>query len=238
MTLRTLDLSVSVEGRPIVRKVSIEVAPGEPVFLLGPNGSGKSTLLKGIIGIPSYQVSEGRILLDGEDITNLPSWERIKKGLWIVHQTTYPLSVPSYFLLEKISKKRNVNVDIEGVMSNLGISHLYYREAFNGFSGGEAKKLELATAVISQSKYILMDEPDSGVDIDSLRIISKHVNRWLDEGKAVVIVTHLGAISNFVNKEGRAYVLINGSIVYEGKATEVIDMILEKGYSTFRGGGS
>lgn len=233
--LRVQDLSVVANEELIIKGLSLEAKPGEPVFILGPNGSGKSTLLKSIVGIPSYRVVSGRIYLGDEDITTLPPWERVKRGLWLVHQSTFPLSIPTYFLLEKISTKRNSNVDTNKVLERLGIKHLFYREAFNGFSGGEAKKLELATAIISNSRYILLDEPDSGVDIDSLRIISQIINGWLREGRIIVIVTHLGAIANFIEREGKAYIIINGSIAYEGKTSDVLDIVLERGYNFFMG---
>ena len=238
MSLRTIDLSISVDDNIIVKNVSLEAIPGEPVFLLGPNGSGKSSLLKGIMGLPSYRIINGKIIFDGEDITGLPPWERTRKGLWIVHQSSFPLNVPTYFLLEKIASRTKANLSVMSVLEALGISYLYYRQAFNGFSGGEAKKLEIATALVSSPKCIMLDEPDSGVDIDSLRMIAGYINNWLREGKTIIIVTHLGAISNFIEREGRAYVLLDGGIVYEGASKQVIKLVLEKGYSYFKGDGA
>jgi Fe-S cluster assembly ATP-binding protein len=238
LSLRTVDLSISIDDKVIVKNVSIEAMPGEPVFLLGPNGSGKSSLLKGIMGIPSYKIVSGKVIMDSEDITGLPPWERVRRGLWIVHQLNFPLSVPTYFLLEKIAARARANVNIKAVLDALGISHLYYREAFNGFSGGEAKKLEVATALVSRPICIMLDEPDSGVDIDSLRVIAGYINLWLRDGRTIIIVTHLGAIANFIEKEGKAYVLIDGRIVYEGRLHDVIRLVLEKGYSYFKGDGN
>jgi len=235
--LRVSELSVEAGGRLIVKGVSFEVRPGELAYLLGPNGSGKSSLLKAIAGLPSYRIVRGRVHLSGEDITELPPWERVKRGLWLIHQSPPALTMPSYLLLEWISKKRGGGRrDVTQILASLGIEHLYLREAFNGFSGGEVKKLEIATALVSDPSCILLDEPDSGVDVDSLRVISKLIDSWLSAGKAVLTVTHLGAISSYLKREGRAYVMVDGMVVYEGRASEVIGEVLSEGYARFRGG--
>lgn len=236
MSLRAVDLSVSADDRLIISDVSIHARPGEPLFLLGPNGSGKSTLLKGIVGLPSYKVVRGKILLGDVDVTGLPAWERVRMGLCLVHQTVSPLTVPTYFLLEKIKERGRGPEDVMEVLGRLRIQHLYYRPAFQGFSGGESKKLEIATAVISNSSYILLDEPDSGVDVDSLKVISEYVNRWIDEGRVIVIVTHTGTIHEFIKRDGRAYVLVNGRVAYEGHSSEVIELVVRRGYTFFSGG--
>lgn len=234
MSLRVEDLHVSVEERKVLRGVSLSVDCGELVYLLGPNGSGKSTLLKTLIGLPHYKVEKGRILFKGEDITAKAPWERIRKGLWIVNQHVYPLSVPTYMLLESIVRKTSSGVRPKDLLAGLGIPHLYYRPAFQGFSGGEAKRLELATAMLTNADCILLDEPDSGVDVDGLRVIAKTITGWLSEGRSVLVVTHTGTVGYMLNARGRAYVMLDGRIVFEGDFADVIRLLNDRGYGAFK----
>lgn len=227
------NLSVEVNGKLVIRNASLDVNPGEIVVLMGPNGSGKTSLLKTIMGLPNYRIKEGRILLYSKDITDLPPWERARNGIAIANQSPPPISLKTSWLFEKISNIYGTQSEIQSIVSETMIPHLLERPAFSGFSGGEMKRVEMATILLSKPKVALLDEPDSGVDIDSVKRIARLIDDLAIRGVAVLLVTHAGLLSRFLRKLGRGYIMIGGKISPGGDAKKMLRTVISEGYSNF-----
>lgn len=233
--LHTEDLHVSVAGQPILRGVDLALEEGKVHALMGPNGSGKSTLAFALAGHPEYRIERGRILLGGEDITQLSPDERAKKGLFLAFQ--YPPEVEGVKLREFIRLARgDGKADFQGAFSHalecLGMGELGGRELNVGFSGGEKKRSELLQACLLRPKVALLDEPDSGVDVDALRLIARCILDLESRGTAVLIITHYPRILEHV-PPARVFVLEGGRIVREG-GPELAQTIEAKGYEVVR----
>jgi Fe-S cluster assembly ATP-binding protein len=160
-------VSVCVDDRIIVRDVSLNINPAELHVIMGPNGVGKSTLLAAIMGLSHVQVCGGRILFNGVDITRLPSYERAKLGISLAHQVTPTFRGVRFLEVAKAISSR-FNTDWRSLASLLRVEGLLLRDLFHGFSGGERRRAELYLALLQNPKLLLLDEPDSGVDVDTL----------------------------------------------------------------------
>jgi len=228
--LEVSDLSVAVEGKLVARDVSMEIEEGEITVLLGPNGSGKTSLLRAIMGLPSYKVLGGKIYLDSKEITHLPPWERSKLGLALAHQIPPPLPIKMRVLLEKLSEIHGSRDFFGDAVNTTLISYLLERNAFDGFSGGESKRAELATVALSKPKVALLDEPDSGVDIDSIRRIAKLINQMAEKGVGILLVTHAGAMARYLKGLGKGYLMINGRLSPGEDARKMLKSVLNRGY--------
>ncbi|MEM4827433.1 MAG: ATP-binding cassette domain-containing protein, partial [Desulfurococcaceae archaeon] len=170
--LKVADLTVAYGGRVAVSNTSFELNEGDLFFLLGPNGSGKSTLLRAIVGYPGLEVLSGKIVFEGVDITREPMEERVARGLTIAHQIPPRLTgVKCRQLLEALCRKSRC--DPYEIANDLEINHLLERDFGKGFSGGELKRAEIAMLLAQKPKLPLIDEPDSGVDVDSIAVIAK-----------------------------------------------------------------
>lgn len=219
--LETKDLHVSVGGRPILKGVDLALEAGQVHALMGPNGSGKSTLAFALAGHPDYKVERGRILLAGEEITDLPPNERAKKGLFLAFQ--YPPEVEGVRLREfmRLACGDHGHGFCEfqelypRAVNRLAMEELADRELNVGFSGGEKKRSELLQAWILRPKVALLDEPDSGVDVDAVRVIAQAIRELADSGTAVLIITHYPRILEHV-PPARVFVLEGGRIAQEG----------------------
>ncbi len=230
MTLIVEDLHVESGGREILRGIDIEVNRGELHVILGPNGAGKSTLLYTIAGIPRYVVKKGRVLLDNEDITNLPSYERVRKGLCLMHQFQPQIKTVKVRDLERILINKFGLSDLASRAKEiLEIESLCNRSLFTNMSGGERKRLELYLTLLTNPKTILLDEPDSGVDVDSLVKISEVINMLIERSLSCVLVTHRGDIVNMLKKIDRVHVMCNGRIV-ESDGKEFLEKVLRSGF--------
>ena len=235
--LRIERVAVAVEGRVVVRRASLEVKSGEIDLLLGPNGSGKSSLLNAVMGHPKYVIVTGRVLLDGNDITHLNPEARVKLGLALAVQHPPRIrGVRVGKLLEKLVLRHVKSVqeamkEVYYIAKLLNITHLLDRDLGVGFSGGEMKRVELASLMALRPRIALIDEPDSGVDVDSVLLIAEAIEELLSMGtQSILIVTHTGLIAKHV-KHHRAYIMIDGEIVAEGPSERILPMILEHGFS-------
>jgi len=235
-------LRVRVAGREILRGVDLEVDYGEVHAVMGPNGSGKSTLAYTIMGREGYEVIEGDIRLDGESILGLPPHERALRGLFLAFQE--PPSIHgvrfSTFLIAAVNKRLGAS-DLSrladprklGVMYKLlgevGLPReVLSRELYVGFSGGEKKRAEIMQALLLEPRVVILDEPDSGLDVDGVRMVARVIERLRDEGKAVLLITHYARLFNHVEPD-RVTVLVNGRVAARGGA-ELARLVEEKGY--------
>ncbi|MCD6562973.1 MAG: ABC transporter ATP-binding protein [Thermoproteales archaeon] len=225
MLLKISDLTVAIEKKIILHKINLKINEGEIHVIFGPNGSGKSTLLKSIMSIPPYEIVSGKILLDNEDITYLKSYEKARKGIAIAYQTPPPIEIKTKYLLKKLQEKYKNDYKPEIIPKNL-----YERNIFVGFSGGESKKTELGLILLQKPRVALLDEPDSGVDVDGIKDVAKVINKLRDMGSAIMLVTHQGFITKYIDNIDKAYVLINGKIVFSGDFLTVYRKIITEGY--------
>lgn len=229
--LKIEELHVKAGSVEIVKGVSLEISSGEVHVLFGPNGSGKSTLLRAIMGLPSCTVSRGRIIFDGMDISRLKAHERARLGIALMHQNPRPISVKLSQMVAELSKKYGSNPSIA---LKLGLNGLMNRELFRGFSGGEIKRAELALVLLQKPRLALLDEPDSGVDLSSLKIVGGVINELADSGVAILLVTHTGAIAEYIRNVAATHVMVDGRLVATGELPEIINVLRREGYSAFR----
>ena len=227
--LKIIDLHATVEGEKILRGINLEINKGEVHAIMGPNGSGKSTLAKIVAGHPAYEVTQGQILFEGEDILELDPDERARMGIFLAFQ--YPVEVPG------VSNAMLIRQSVNAVRAERGIDELdplefedfvqeklklvemdgkfLDRSVNEGFSGGEKKRNEILQLASMEPKLALMDETDSGLDIDALRIVSGAVNQIRTSENAFLLVTHYQRILNYITPD-KVHVLINGRIVKSG----------------------
>lgn len=235
--LKLYKVTVAAEhSKPIVHEVSISLGKSELHVLLGPNAAGKSTLLNAIAGVPFYKIISGKILFENEDITYAPSFERAIKGIFLAHQNPPEIrGVTLRLFLQHLSRKYGFKGDIYQLLKDYGFTKEHLSREINvGFSGGERKRLELLQAEIINPKVLLLDEPDSGIDVDSLKLIANKINKFIYHGKSILLVTHRRHILEYLNKVHVAYVMISGRIVYSGEPYSVFKVVEEKGYKYFK----
>ncbi len=233
------NLGISVGGKRILTDVSLTIAEGEAVALFGPNGSGKTTLLKAIMGFPAYRVDSGRIFFRGEDITPLSLDERSRRGIGIAFQT--PPVVRGVKLGDVLritmGKRGDVSEDkIHEYAGRLKLADFLPREVNLGFSGGEMKRSELLQLLAQNPDFALLDEPDSGIDLENIHLVGEIINELLGKGKArekklrsALIITHAGYILDHVNPD-KACILFGGSIRCIGNPRDILSEIQSKGY--------
>jgi len=237
LLLEIEDLHVEVGGKEILRGINLSINPGEVHVLLGPNGSGKSTLINAILGNPMIKITKGKIYFKGKDITDMPTYERIRMGIGAAFQHPPKIrGVKLRDLLEKMAFKFGSKADIEERASLVKMQEYLDRDVNVGFSGGELKRSEILQLLIQSPELALLDEPDSGVDVENLTVIANAINELCElnlkpsmRSKAAILVTHLGYILNYV-KADRAHVLLNGKIACSGKPNEIIKQIMEHGF--------
>ncbi len=225
------NLRVKIEGSEILKGVSLSVNRGEIHLIFGPNGSGKSTLLKAIMGLPEYEVVSGDIIFEGRSLVGLPPYERAKLGIALAFQNPPTIHVKLEDLALRLARRFKSDL---GLLDELALRDLVSRRLHDGFSGGESKRVELALALLQNPRLLLLDEPDSGVDVDSLRIVTRAINKAVDHGTSVILVTHSGHIARLLKRVDAAHVLIKGRIVHTGSAKEILDILESYGYSYFR----
>lgn len=241
--LEIKDLHVSIEGKKILKGVTLKIKQGELHALMGPNGSGKSTLANVLMGHPKYVVEQGKILLDGENITKLTPDKRAKLGLFLGFQ--YPVEVPGVTLKNFLWKTyKNMNngtsfVDFNEMflekLRELGMEENFATRYLNeGFSGGEKKRAEVLQLLTLKPKIAIMDEIDSGTDVDALKIVAKGLKKVIEEHTGVLLITHYQRILNHI-KPDFVHVLVNGKIVKSGDYT-LAKELEEKGYEVIANG--
>jgi Fe-S cluster assembly ATP-binding protein len=237
--LKVQDLHVEVEGKEVLKGVSFEVRSGEIHALMGPNGSGKTTLSLAIMGHPKYKITKGSIILDDEDITNLETNEKVKRGLFLAFQNPVEIGGVKLSTLLVAEHNRIANPSgsvteiiqrIREMTKTVGLSEsLLNRGVFEDFSGGEKKRTEILQMMLLKPKFAILDEPDSGVDVDGLRVIAESIKKLKEENNTgYIIITHYRRILDYVNAD-RVHVLYKGALVASG-SMELAKKIDEKGY--------
>ena len=228
------NLWVEVENKPILKNISLHIEEKETYIMFGPNGSGKSTLLNAIIGIPGYNITNGEILFEGKNIIDLPIDEKIKLGMSIGYQ--HPIEIQGVeladilkFCLKKEPEDDFSQEEMEKI-ERLKLESFLNRDINMGFSGGERKRSEVLQLLFMKPKLLLLDEPDSGVDVESLKLISEEIQNYITNSRAsALIVTHQGEILKHI-KSQKACVLLDSEIHCYPKPVEIFGSISLMGY--------
>jgi Fe-S cluster assembly ATP-binding protein len=241
--LEIRNLHVRIEEREILRGVDLNIDRGEVHALMGPNGSGKSTLANTLLGHPAYEVTDGQIIFKGEDITEAEPHERSKAGLFLAFQ--YPVSIPGVsvanFLRMAINAKREQPIGVKEFGGQLAhaVELLEVDRAFtsrhlnDGFSGGEKKRAEILQMAMLKPEIAILDETDSGLDIDALRTVAEGVDKLHSEqGLGALIITHYQRILHYI-KPQFVHIMLDGRIVLEG-GVELVERLEREGYDQIR----
>jgi len=232
MVLEVRDIVVEVEGKRVVRGASLRLAEGELQVLMGPNGAGKSSLLSAIMGLPGYRVVRGDVLLGGESIVGLPLYERARRGLGLGFQSPPRMrGVSARCILEALEKIHGRWREVYRYARLLGVEELLDKP-LSGLSGGERKRVELLLVLAQRPRVMLLDEPDSGVDLDSLSLVADVVEEATRRGIAVLLVTHTTRfLEELVGRRvvSRISVMVDGVIRLEGEPGQVLQLLEEKG---------
>lgn len=240
--LQVTDLCAAIEEGELLHHINLEIGAGETHVLMGPNGAGKSTLGNTLMGNPTYKVTSGSIVFDGEDITKLTTDKRAQKGLFMSFQT--PLEVPGLslesFLRNAIRQKTGKPLkifqfkkDLDATMKLLDMDESYGERDLNvGFSGGEKKKAEILQLLMLSPKLAILDETDSGLDVDAVRTVSRGVEEYQkNRNGALLVITHSTKILESL-KVDYTHVLVKGRLVYTG-GPELVEEINENGFERF-----
>ena len=248
VTLEIRDLHVSVADKPILKGVNLVVKQGEIHGLMGPNGAGKSTLANALMGHPAFNVTQGRVLFKGQDILDLLPDERSRMGLFLAFQ--YPVAIPGVsvanFLRMAINTRRKIENGhdkgisvqefrelLKGKMDLLQIPHEFAGRYLNeGFSGGEKKRAEILQLATLEPQIAVLDETDSGLDIDAVRIVAGGVNALVGENLGVLIITHYQRILNYIEPQF-VHIMLDGRIVESG-GPELAGRLEEVGYQAIK----
>ena len=245
-TLEIKNLHVQVETndgpKPILRGVDLTIGSNEVHAIMGPNGSGKSTLAYSIAGHPAYEVTEGEVLLDGENLLDMSVDERARAGLFLAMQ--YPVEVPGVSVANflrtaktamdgQAPKVRQWIGEVNAAMERLRMDPAFAQRDVNaGFSGGEKKRFEILQMELLRPRFAVLDETDSGLDVDALRIVSEGVNRLHDESDAgFLLITHYTRILRYI-KPDYVHVFVNGRVAEQG-GPELAGRLEEEGYDRF-----
>lgn len=246
--LEIRNLHVSVEDQPILRGVNLTIKQGEVHALMGPNGSGKSTLANVLLGNPAYEITGGQIIFDGEDLMEMEPDERSRAGLFLAFQ--YPVAIPGVTLANFLrlainSRMKQEDPDSKGIsvrdfarmmrakMDQLHMDHSFAGRYLNeGFSGGEKKRAEILQMAVLEPKIAILDETDSGLDIDALRVVSEGVNSLRGPDLGVLVITHYQRILNYIQPEF-VHIMYEGQIVESG-GPELVERLEEEGYEWVR----
>ncbi|MGI8638474.1 MAG: Fe-S cluster assembly ATPase SufC [Pyrinomonadaceae bacterium] len=242
MLLEIKDLHAGIEGREILKGLNLQINKGEVHAIMGPNGSGKSTLAKVLAGHPTYEVLSGEVIYEGKNLLDLDPDERARAGVFMAFQ--YPIEIPG------VSNSQFLRLAYNEKMKHLGEEELdplefndllkerakivemdssFFKRSVNeGFSGGEKKRNEILQMAVLQPKLAVLDETDSGLDIDALRIVAEGVNKLRNADKAIILVTHYQRLLNYIEPDF-VHVLADGKIVKEG-GKELALELEEKGY--------
>jgi Fe-S cluster assembly ATP-binding protein len=235
--LEVKNLSVSIHGKPILEGLNLNAKAGQVAAIMGPNGSGKSTLSYVIAGKPDYEVTGGEVLLDGEDLLDLEPNARAAKGVFLAFQ--YPVEIPGVatmtFLKAALNAQRRAHGQgelttpdfmraVRGAAADLKVDPDMLKRPVNvGFSGGEKKRVEILQMALLQPRLCVLDETDSGLDIDALRVVADGVNKLRDAGRAFVVITHYQRLLDHI-KPDVVHVMARGRIVKSGGAELALEL--------------
>ena len=240
--LQIEDLHAAAGNVPILKGVDLTVERGEIAALMGPNGSGKSTLANVLMGHPGYRVTAGRIIYDGEDITAAAPTYRAQKGMFLAFQ--YPEEIPGVsviqFLRQALSNRTGVDytvlelrLKVMDAMRELGMESSFADRYLNeGFSGGERKRNEVLQMAVLEPELVVMDETDSGLDIDALRIVADGVNKLTGPERGFLIITHYQRLLDHITPD-KVHVFMEGRVTATG-GVELAERLEEEGYDAFR----
>jgi Fe-S cluster assembly ATP-binding protein len=240
------NLHVSVDGVPVLKGVTLQVRGGEVHAVMGPNGTGKSTLAQTLLGHPRYQVTAGHVTLDGEDVLALKTHQRARLGLFLAMQYPYEVSgvTTANFLRAAINARRpesdpirlkDFRDQLDAAMDKLQMDPSFANRYLNeGFSGGEKKRNEILQMLMLKPRIAVLDEIDSGLDIDAVRIVAEGVNAARGPELGVLLITHYQRILNYVTPD-QVHIMVDGRIVRSG-GPELAEELEAKGYEWLREG--
>lgn len=241
------ELQVEVGGRTILNNVSMEIPDGETHILFGPNGSGKTSLMMAIMGFPDYKIIRGKIIFKGEDLTHMPIHERARLGIGVSFQRPPTINgLKTRNLVEICSQTRSEKIDIDTLADKLNCTDLLERDVNHNLSGGEIKRSELLQLMAQDPELVLLDEPESGVDLENIVLLGDTINRLLHRGaacakershyemapdrhKSALVITHTGHILDYISAD-KGQVLYNGHLCCSRNAREILKWIGEYGY--------
>ena len=243
--LKLENLSIAIGGKQILHDINLEIKPGEVHVLFGPNGTGKSTLIGAIMGFSRFEVLSGKIIFNGEDVTNLPVYERARRGIGVMIQRPPTVRGLSVRQLTEICAD-DKGADVDKLAEKMNMTAFLERSVNEGFSGGEIKRSELLQLMAQQPDLLLLDEPESGVDLENIALVGGGVNYILERGfdggqpaplakrragrkKSGLIITHTGHILRYVPADV-AHIRYDGSLSCSGNPQEMLECIGNEGY--------
>ena len=242
--LRIRNLHAYAQGNEILKGLNLEIGEGETHVLMGPNGAGKSTLGNVIMGNPAYEVTDGEIFFRGKDISQLAVNERAQEGIFLSFQN--PVEIPgvsiSDFLRAAVRsttdgkmKLLKFRKELNRVMELLQMDPSYAERSVNeGFSGGEKKKAEILQLLMLKPRFAILDETDSGLDVDAVRTVSVGIQEFLkEEGRSLMVITHNAAILSALQVD-HTHIIVDGKIVFEGDGS-LVDEVISNGFAAFEG---
>lgn len=228
------DLWVNIDDKEVLKGIRLAIPKGETHILFGKNGSGKSSLLMTIMGFSRYQVKQGRILFKGEDITQLPTYERARLGLGLSFQR--PPTIRGVKTADILLACAHGRISPEALAAAYNFTPFLDRDVNYGFSGGEIKRSELLQLLAQDPEMVLLDEPESGVDMENLQVVGEIIGRLLQKDrrrqhreKAGLIITHTGFIMDYVNAE-LGYIMLDGRLLCHGNPRDILQDIKKFGY--------
>ena len=229
------DLHVKVGDKEVLHDINLHIEKGETHVLLGPNGSGKTTLLMTIMGFTSYSITEGKIIFKGEDVTTMKSHERAQKGIGMLFQRPPTISgLKLGKMLTAIS--RNKDKDITELAKTVHMDKFLERDINKGFSGGEIKRSEVLQLMIQNPDFVMLDEPESGVDLENISLIGTAIGSLLEKEKHLIkrkksglVITHTGFILDYIDAD-KGHVMCDGEIKCHGNPREILKDIKQRGY--------
>ncbi len=231
--LEIANLYVSIGGKQVLKDVNLRVGDGETHALFGPNGTGKTTLLNAIMGVPRYDVDSGSIIFKGKDVTRATMVERARLGIVMAFQR--PPAIRGLKLKDLI-KILNPKADADRILKMMDFEAFAGRDVNRGFSGGEVKRSEMVQLLAQQPDFVMLDEPDSGVDLENIKLIGTAIDELTQKNlrpsartKSGIIITHFGHILDYM-KTDRAHVMLGGSVVCSGEPKEILEQIKANGY--------
>ena len=240
MNIEIRDLRASIDGKEILKGVNLTLESGRIHALMGPNGSGKSTLSNVVFGNPAYEVTGGEIVVDGENILEMETDERARLGLFLAFQ--YPMEIPGVTVGRFLKRAHEIRFaddgarqkafvkNLRGNMDFMDIEQSFINRYLNeGFSGGEKKRMEILQMLMLEPDFAILDETDSGLDIDALKIVARGVNKLRDETPfGALVITHYQRILNYI-KPDQVHIMYQGRVVTSGGA-DLVDQLEEQGY--------
>jgi len=235
--LEITDLHVEVGGKEILHGISLHIEPGETHVLMGPNGSGKSTLLMTLMGFDAYRVTKGKIIFNGTDVTRLPVHERARLGMGIMFQR--PPSIPGLKLgkMIQVISQENPDEELDKAVTRMKMENFLERDINLGFSGGEIKRSEILQMMVQKPSFIMLDEPESGVDLENIHLMGESIahllqkhQRFANRKNSGLVITHTGYILDYLDVD-KGHVMINGLFRCHGNPREILKLVKDKGYN-------